>query len=148
MCDLQAIVDRFEIETLWGEFTDAGMMRDYDRFAGLFTVDGTWRVPHAGFEFSGRARIRAAIEQLNGVWEYFVQNVHPGTVRLDGDTAAGRVYIAEFGRMRNGQSHSNYAVYHDGFRRTSDGWRFAERVYEVRYVDDTPLVGSAPPRTR
>jgi hypothetical protein len=26
----------------------------------------------------------------------------------------------------------------------SDGWRFTERVYEVRYADTTPLAGSAP----
>jgi hypothetical protein len=31
MSDLQAIADRFEIEALRGEFTDAVMMRDYDR---------------------------------------------------------------------------------------------------------------------
>ena len=33
MSDLQAIADRFEIEALRGEFTDALMLRDYDRFA-------------------------------------------------------------------------------------------------------------------
>ena len=33
MSDLQAIADRFEIEALRGEFTDAVMMRDYDRLA-------------------------------------------------------------------------------------------------------------------
>jgi len=37
MSDLQAVVDRFEIEALRGEFTDAVMMRDYDRVASLFT---------------------------------------------------------------------------------------------------------------
>ncbi len=37
MSDLQAIADRVEIETLRGEFTDAVMMRDYDRVASLFT---------------------------------------------------------------------------------------------------------------
>ena len=25
-----------------------------------------------------------------------------------------------------------------------DGWKFTERVYEVRYLDTTPLAGSAP----
>jgi hypothetical protein len=35
MSNLQAIADRFEIEALRGEFTDALMMRDYDRFASL-----------------------------------------------------------------------------------------------------------------
>ena len=38
----------------------------------------------------------------------------------------------------------NYAVYHDRYRRTRDGWKFAERVYELRYVDTTPLTGTAP----
>jgi hypothetical protein len=40
MADLQAIGDRVEIEALRGEFTDAVMMRDYDRLASLFTPDG------------------------------------------------------------------------------------------------------------
>jgi hypothetical protein len=43
MSELQAIADRFEIEALRGEFTDAVMMRDYDRLASLFTRDGAWR---------------------------------------------------------------------------------------------------------
>ncbi|WP_214414998.1 nuclear transport factor 2 family protein [Sphaerisporangium fuscum] len=144
MTDIQAIVDRVEIEALRGEFTDAGMMRDHDRFASLFTQDGAWRMPHIGVEFVSREEIRAAIERLQGLWEYFVQTVHPGTIQLDGDTAAGRTYIAEFGRMRDGRSHLNYALYHDRYQRTPDGWRFAERVYEVKYLDSTPLAGSAP----
>jgi hypothetical protein len=43
--DLQAIADRVEIEALRGEFTDAGMMRDYDRAASLFAEDGVLRIP-------------------------------------------------------------------------------------------------------
>ena len=70
MSDFQAIADRVEIEALRGEFTDAVMMRDYDRV--------------------------------------------------------------------------NYAIYHDRYQRTGDDWKFTERVYEVRYLDTTPLAGSAP----
>ena len=40
MSNLQAIADRFQIEALRGEFTDALMMRDWDRFASPFTHDG------------------------------------------------------------------------------------------------------------
>jgi hypothetical protein len=36
MSDLEAMADRVEIEALRGEYTDAGMMRDDDRFASLF----------------------------------------------------------------------------------------------------------------
>jgi hypothetical protein len=35
-------------------------------------------------------------------------------------------------------------VYHDHYRRTPDGWKFTERVYEIKYIDTTLLAGSAP----
>ncbi|MFJ8975611.1 nuclear transport factor 2 family protein [Streptomyces sp. NPDC102282] len=145
MSTMQAVADRVEIEALRAEVTDAVMMRDFARVASLFTSDGALRWPHIDKEFVGREEIRAGIEWGQGLWEFFVQNVHPGVVRLDGDTADGRVYIEEFGRMRDGGSHLNHALYHDRYRRTPDGWKFSERVYEVRYVDSAALTG-APPR--
>jgi ketosteroid isomerase-like protein len=142
--DLQAVADRVELTALQAEFTDAGMRRDFERLASLFTEDGTWRMPHIPASFTGRAAIRAAIGRLQGFWEFFVQNAHPGVVTVEGDAATGRVYIVEFGRMRNGESHLNYALYHDRYRRTPEGWKFTERLYEIRYMDTTPLAGSPP----
>lgn len=55
MSELEAIADRVEIETLRGEFTDAVMMRDYDRVTLLFTPDGAPRIPYANVELAGRA---------------------------------------------------------------------------------------------
>jgi hypothetical protein len=103
------------------------------------------RWPHIDKAFVGREEIRAGIEWGQGLWEFFVQNVHPGVIRLDGDTALGRAYIQEFGRMRDGSSHLNYALYHDRYQRTHDGWKFSERVYELRYLDSTSLAGSPHP---
>ena len=145
MSDVQAVADRVEIEALRGESVDAQMMDDYDRFAGLFTPDGVWRVPAVNAEFAGREEIRAGIKRLKEeLWDYLVQATHPGTIQLDGDTASGRAYVLSFGRFRDGGSHLNYSVYHDRYQRTPDGWRFTERVYEVSYVDTSPLAGSAP----
>lgn len=144
MSAMQTFVDRFEIEALRAEVTDAVMMHDFDRVVSLFTPDGTMRWPHIDKEFFGREEIRAGIEWGQGLWEFFVQNVHPGVIRLDGNTAVGRVYIQEFGRMHDGSSHLNYALYHDRYQRTSEGWKFSERLYEVRYLDSTPLRGSPP----
>jgi hypothetical protein len=76
--------------------------------------------------------------------DYFVQTTHPGTIQLAGDTASGRAYISELVRMSDGSSQLNYAVYHDRYQRTPDGWKFAERVFEIKYLDTTPLAGSAP----
>jgi hypothetical protein len=41
----------------------------------------------------------------------------------------------------DGRSEVNYATYHDRYRRIGVGWKFTERIYEVRYVDSTPLAG-------
>jgi SnoaL-like domain len=64
-------------------------------------------------------------------------------LELEGDTAVGRSFVFEFGRM-HGRPISYYALYHDHYQRTSDGWKFTERVYEIKHLDTTPLAASAP----
>jgi hypothetical protein len=147
MSEFQAIADRVEIEALRGEFTDAAMMRDRARLAGLFTLDGALRMPNIPAELVGREEIRSGGERLQAQWDFFVQTTHPGMIQLDGDTATGRAYIQELVRTRDGRQGLNYAIYHDRYQRTPDGWKFTERVYEVRYLDTSPLAGSAPRAT-
>ena len=144
MSDFQAIADRVEIEALRGEFTDAAMMHDRARLASLFTPDDVLQMPNIPVELVGREEIRAGGERLQAQWDFFVQTTHPGTIQLDGDTATGRAYIQELARARDGRQGLNYAIYHDRYQRTGDGWKFTERVYEVRYLDTSPLTGSAP----
>jgi ketosteroid isomerase-like protein len=146
MTDFQEIADRVEIEALRGEFTDAAMMRDYDRLATLFTPDGVLRMPNVAAELAGREQMRAFGQRVPEFVEFLVQNTHPGAIRLTGDTASGRAYMHEIGRTRDGASELNYAIYHDQYQRTSGGWKFTERVYEVRYHDTSPLAGSPPSR--
>lgn len=74
-----------------------------------------------------------------------MQITQPGSITLDGGSARGRAYLVEIGELRDGSSHRNYGVYHDTYRRTSSGWKSAERVYELKYLDTIPLGGSAPP---
>jgi hypothetical protein len=145
MTDCQAMADRLEIEALRSEIVDAALMRDYDRFASLFTPDGKWRLPYINLELVGREEIRSGIERMQGDWEYFVQTTHPGTIQLEGGTASGRAYICEFGHLRAGMSIRAYGIWHDRYRRTTDGWKFTERVYEIQYIDTTPLTGSPDP---
>jgi ketosteroid isomerase-like protein len=146
MADPQRIADRVEIDALQAEFTDAAMMNDYERLASLFTADGAVRIPDADVQAVGREGLLRLGAQRETLMELFVQTTHPGTVQLDDDTASGRAYICELIRLRDGRSHLNYAIYHDQYRRTADGWKFKERVYEIRYLDTTPLGGSLPTR--
>ncbi|OLT18481.1 DUF4440 domain-containing protein [Actinomadura sp. CNU-125] len=143
MTELQDLIDRADIEALQAEFTDASMMHDLDRLMALYTEDAVHAIPAVNIELSGWEAIRAGTEAMEHDWEFFVQNTHPGSIRIDGDTATGRALVFEIGRQRDGRSVLNYAVFHDGYRRTPEGWKFTERVYEVRYFDPTPLAGSA-----
>ena len=141
MSDFQAIADRVEIEALRGEYSDAAMMCDYDRVASLFTPDGALRMPNVPVDLEGRDQIRGWSDRRDALVEHFIQTTHPGTIQLDGDTATGRAYLHELIRLRDGSSYLNYAIYHDRYQRTADGWKFTERVYEVRYLDTAPLPG-------
>lgn len=92
----------------------------------------------------GREEILPGGERLQSQWDFFVQTTHPGTILLDGDTATGRAYLQELARTLDGRQGLNYAAHHDRYQRTGEGWRFAERRYEVRYLDTSPLAGIAP----
>ena len=144
MNELGDVADRIEIEALRGEFTDAAMTNDHERLGSLFTPDGAVRIPDAAIEAVGPAQIRAMGERREAMAACFVQNTHPGTIEIDGDTASGRTYIYELFQLRDGTSHVNHAVYHDRYLRTQHGWKFAERRYEIRYLDTTPLAGHVP----
>ena len=140
--DLQLIAGRVEIEALRGEFSDAAMMRDYDRVAALFSPDGALRMPNIPVELVGPEQVRAWGARVPEFVDFLIQTTHPGSIQLAGDTATGRAYLQELIRTRDGHCEVNFAIYHDRYQRTAHGWKFAERVYEVRYRDVTPLAGA------
>lgn len=144
MSDSQAVADRVEIEALRAEYSDALMMHNFDRLASLFTPNGALRMPHVPADATGHENIRTAVERLQALWEYFVQTTHSGVTRVDGDQATGRAYLQELMHGHDGSSNMNYGIYHDRYQRTHDGWKFVERVYEIKYQDTTALSGSAP----
>jgi hypothetical protein len=101
-------------------------------------------MPNIPAQLVGPQEIRAWGARVPVIVDFLLQTTHPGTIQLNGDTATGRAYLQEIGRARDGRSELNYAIYHDRYRRTADGWKFTERVYEVRYHDTTPLTGAPP----
>jgi Flavin containing amine oxidoreductase len=106
MSDLEAIADRLEIEALRSEFTDAIMMRDYNRFASLFTHGGACRIPDANVELAGRKEIRAGIERLQGAaWTAFGPELRRpvGRVHSAGTETADRWWGYMDGAVRSGE---------------------------------------------
>lgn len=145
MNDFRAVADRVEIEALRGEYSDGVVMRDYEQIASLFTEDGALRMPDIPVNLEGRGQIRAWGRKVPDVVAFLIQNTYSGVITLDGDVATGRNHVFEIGRALDGRSQVNYAIWHDRYLRTPEGWRFTERVYEIRYLDESALTGK--PRT-
>ncbi len=144
MSDYQAIADRVEIEAPRGEFTDAVMMRDYHRVASLFTPDGVWRMPKIPPSSSAGRKSAPGAIGFRVLWTTSCRPPTRARSSWRAAPASGRAYICELIHLRDGSSEPNYAIYHDRYQGTADGWKFTERVHEVRYLDTTPLAGSAP----
>jgi hypothetical protein len=104
-------------------------------------------MPHINDEFVSREEDRAG---ESGYEVSGTTSCRPCTRARSSSRATSRsaAYVSEFGRFRHGTSNLNYSMYHDRYQRTPAGWKFTERVYEVRYLDVTPLAGSAPPQLR
>jgi hypothetical protein len=110
MSDLQGTADRVEIEALRGVHRRGHDTRlrplrvlIYPRRRGADT--------RGGIELAGREATRAGIEQMQDMWEFFVQTTHPGAIQVDGDTATGRAYLCEVGR-RLAEIHHRYGPGH------------------------------------
>jgi hypothetical protein len=79
-------------------------------------------------------------------WRLALAFEAPRRLRCGRATRRGRAYISELGHSRDGRQPLNYAIYHDCYQCTGEGWKFTERAYRVRYEDTTPLAGSPPRR--
>ena len=77
----------------------------------------------------------------------FMQMTHSGVVTIDGDRATARFVERERGQG-DGTYYDNLAVYDDVLVREPAGWRFLERHYRYRFLDQTPFEGDAFPVTR
>ncbi len=144
MTDFQAIADRVEIEALRGEFTDAAMMRDRARLASLLPLAACCGCPAFPSSWPARRRSVPGASGCRTSGSFSCRTRTRARSSWTATRATGRAYMQELARTRDGRQGLNYAIYHDRYQRTGDGWRFTERVYEVRYLDTSPLAGSAP----
>jgi hypothetical protein len=68
----------------------------------------------------------------------------PSPVRQD-STPLCEVRAASHSRgMRCRTTKTSTDIYHVRYQRTGDGWKLTGRVYEIRYLDHSPLAGSVP----
>jgi ketosteroid isomerase-like protein len=138
--DLEQVADELAIRGLVDTFCDGVNSRD-SRLWGSVWDDESATFCLSGIERSGKDAIVAGFVDGIEAYELLVQVAPNGRVDIDGDTATGRWYILEIGRLRSGSSSQQVALCHDQYRRTADGWRLRRREVERIYKGDAPLAG-------
>jgi hypothetical protein len=130
--------DVVAIERLQSAYADVVNRRAWAELAGLFLPDAVVRidtVTRDPFELVGPVALGGFIDgavQRFAFFEFIRLNAHVET-DLDGDPDAARcrLFMCEVRRDVGTLDWSvAYGVYHDRYRRTADGWRFARRDYQ------------------
>ncbi len=136
----------FEIRRLADHYADAANRVDAGLFASLWTPDAEWLIgPPINQHFRGREQVLVAFTHLLGSWDFFVQLSTSAAITVTGDTATANFYVNEIARARPDGTNSNYnlARYSDELVRVDGTWLFKKRDYQVLYLDQKPLTGSA-----
>lgn len=143
---LRAVEDRLEIQSLAARFSDAVNQRDVEAFVQLWASDRPiWEIgPPLPSRAEGKDAIVAMLKGLFQIERYFMQMTHSGVITIDGERATARFVERERGKGE-GTYYDNLAVYDDVLVREPGGWRFLERHYRYRFLDQTPFAGEAFP---
>jgi ketosteroid isomerase-like protein len=143
---LRVLEDQAEIQGLAARFSDAVNERDNAAFLSLWANTGAiWEIgkPLAS-RAEGKEAIAAVLEGLFKIERYFMQMTHSGVITLAGDRATARFVVREHGRG-DSTYYDNLAVYNDVLVREPGGWRFLERHYRYRFLDQEPFTGDTFP---
>lgn len=145
MLSQQELSDRFEIQDLCYRYAEIIDAKDFDALrTDVFTADA-----HIDYSVFGGSvgNLEDTISFLKQALtpELFPAHQHLNAniqIRLDGDTATGRVMCFNPQEMVLAEGQSQLFMlglwYVDKYRRTSDGWRMSERIEEKSWVFNTP----------
>ena len=125
--EIAAACERLSLD--YSHFVDTGRMEDW---AGLFAEDGELHL--FGQVQKGREAIRNAVGGGGDTTTlHCVSNIRIDVVNED--EAAGTAYISAFVKTAGAAAPASMVpaavgIYRDWYRRTAEGWRFAQRAFE------------------
>lgn len=125
--DIVEACERLSLD--YSHYADTGRM---EAWAGLFAEDGEMHL--FGQVQKGRAAIPAAVAGGGDTASlHCVSNIRIDV--LSEDEATGTAYVAAYVKAKDASSAAvvgpaAVGVYRDRYRRTAEGWRFAQRAFE------------------
>ena len=139
------MTDETAIQRTLNQYSVYASRADWDRVLATYLPDGVWAIPGLGARFEGQAAIREGLLRFAGPMDYILQSNSPALIEIDGDKATAHGVIRECGKFTGrDEALEVLGLYADRLVRTADGWKFAERVFEIRGMHGFPL--SPPPQ--
>lgn len=137
--EIQGMRDELSIRELVARYSDAVGRRDERAWGATWTEDGVWNVGsnHA----TGRESVVKTWAGLMDLFRFVTQMPQSGFLEVDGDEGRGTWHVMELGWPREGDAACTLGVYEDRYRRTDEGWRFAERTFHIVYMGPPDLSG-------
>ena len=129
---VRRLADLIALHELRARYTHHYDGGDLDRFVALFAHDGVLQLGPAGFA-RGHDELRAALAGPMQTASFACHFTSDEITEFTGDdTARGTSRFAvHYGRSPDIQGAGTY---HDEYRRTGDGWRFASRTISFFYM--------------
>jgi hypothetical protein len=132
---VEALEARLEILDLEGRYAYRWDTADPVGWADLFTEDGSFAMAPSGGEPGARFEGKEELERFCRDYTATVTGLHLmhlPALNVDGDRAVGHLHV-EFRSVRrdtpNATQQASVSGYYDTtYRKTTDGWRIAERV--------------------
>jgi ketosteroid isomerase-like protein len=138
------MTDEFAIQQTISRYSVNASRADWDKVMATFAPGSVWAVPALGVKFEGLDEIRGGLLHFSGPMDYIVQAHAPAVIEVDGDTATAQSVIRENGKFSGrDEALEILGLYLDKLVRTADGWKFVERVFDLRGMYSFPL--SPPP---
>lgn len=121
------------IRRLLHDCADAVCHGDARPWAGLWVTDCMWQLD-PDRRFHGITDVAAAWTRSMARYRAVEHLYLSSSAAIDGDHATGRADLVELLEPSTGEPRMITGRYDDVYVRTDDGWRFQQRVFDLRYV--------------
>ncbi|MBT8138900.1 MAG: nuclear transport factor 2 family protein [Gammaproteobacteria bacterium] len=139
---LQEISDRMEIQDLCWHYADTIDQKNFDELRNIFSEDAHIDYSCFGGAVGNREEIISFLKEALAIFPHSQHLNANMQIKLDGDTATGRIMCLNPQEMDLGESDNvTYMLglwYVDEYVRTDAGWRIRKRVEEKSWTFNTP----------
>jgi ketosteroid isomerase-like protein len=124
--------DIVAIQQLLNQYSISSSRHDIEGVVATYTTDGVWRIASRDMTFEGKDSIREGLVGLTAAQEFIMQHNAPAMIEIDGDTASATSMVCERGKIAgNSEGFEALGFYDDKLVRTTDGWRFKSRCFQL-----------------